>query len=60
MNAVGELYGNERLNGLLAGVAATAPAAVVQAVRDDVRRHVNGAEASDDLTLLVLRWNAPA
>lgn len=60
MNAAGELYGNERLNGLLAGVATTAPAAVVQAVRDDVRRHVDGAEASDDLTLLVLRWNVPA
>ncbi|NVM78290.1 serine phosphatase RsbU (regulator of sigma subunit) [Duganella sp. SG902] len=60
MNAAGELYGNERLNGLLAGVASTAPAAVVQAVRDDVRRHVDGAEASDDLTLLVLRWNGAA
>jgi serine phosphatase RsbU (regulator of sigma subunit) len=59
MNKAGELYGNERLNSLLAGVATTAPAAVVQAVRDDVRRHVDGAEASDDLTLLVLRWNGP-
>jgi serine phosphatase RsbU (regulator of sigma subunit) len=57
MNEAGELYGNERLNGLLAGLATTAPAAVVQSVRDDVRRHVDGAEASDDLTLLVLRWN---
>jgi serine phosphatase RsbU (regulator of sigma subunit) len=57
MNKAGELYGNERLNSLLAGLATTAPAAVVQAVRDDVRRHVDGAEASDDLTLLVLRWN---
>jgi serine phosphatase RsbU (regulator of sigma subunit) len=60
MNKAGELYGNERLNSLLAGVATTAPAAVVQAVRDDVRRHVDGAEASDDLTLLVLRWNGAA
>jgi serine phosphatase RsbU (regulator of sigma subunit) len=60
MNVAGELYGNERLNGLLAGVATTAPAAVVQAVRDDVRRHVGNAEASDDLTLLVLRWNGAA
>ncbi|MYM22081.1 SpoIIE family protein phosphatase [Duganella sp. FT135W] len=60
MNTAGELYGNERLNRLLSGVATTAPAAVVQAVRDDVRRHVDGAEASDDLTLLVLRWNGAA
>ncbi|SHM72880.1 Serine phosphatase RsbU, regulator of sigma subunit [Duganella sacchari] len=60
MNAAGELYGNERLNGLLSGVVTAAPATLVQAVRDDVRRHVDGAEASDDLTLLVLRWNGPA
>lgn len=60
MNEAGQLYGNERLNSLLAGLAATAPADVVQAVRDDVRRHVDGAEASDDLTLLVLRWNGAA
>jgi serine phosphatase RsbU (regulator of sigma subunit) len=33
---------------------------VVQAVRDDVRRHVGQAEASDDLTLLVLRWDGAA
>lgn len=60
MNKDGQLYGNERLDRLLAGLAAAAPCAVVQAVRDDVRRHVDGAEASDDLTLLVLRWNGAA
>lgn len=60
MNAAGELYGNERLDRLLANAVATSPATLVQAVRDDVRRHVDGAEASDDLTLLVLRWNGPA
>jgi serine phosphatase RsbU (regulator of sigma subunit) len=60
MNETGELYGNERLDRLLTTTATTAPAALVQAVRDDVRRHVDGAEASDDLTLLVLRWNGAA
>jgi serine phosphatase RsbU (regulator of sigma subunit) len=54
------LYGNARLDGLLAGAAIGAPEAIVQAVRDDVRLHVGAAEASDDLTLLVLRWNGPA
>ncbi|WP_229259605.1 CHASE2 domain-containing protein [Duganella aceris] len=64
MNEAGDLYGNARLDRLLAGAAVDAligtPAAVVQAVRDDVRLHVGTAEASDDLTLLVLRWNGPA
>jgi len=61
MNEAGQLYGNERLDALLGGLAANGtaatPAAIVQAVRDDVRVHVDGAEASDDLTLLVLRWD---
>jgi serine phosphatase RsbU (regulator of sigma subunit) len=60
MNEAGDLYGNARLDGLLAGAAIGAPEAIVQAVRDDVRLHVGAAEASDDLTLLVLRWNGPA
>ena len=66
MDEAGTLYGNERLDRLLAALpaasAATAatPAAVVQAVRDDVRRHVGQAEPSDDLTLLVLRWDGAA
>jgi len=57
------LYGNERLDRLLAALPSTAaatPAAVVQAVRDDVRLHVGQAEPSDDLTLLVLRWDGAA
>jgi len=63
MNEAGDLYGNERLDRLLAALPSTAaatPAAVVQAVRDDVRLHVGQAEPSDDLTLLVLRWDGAA
>ncbi len=61
MNQAGQLYGNERLDRLLGGLAVHAtPATIVQAVRDDVRVHVGGAEASDDLTLLVLRWDGAA
>ncbi len=63
MNEAGDLYGNERLDRLLAALPSTAaatPAAVVQAVRDDVREHVGQAEPSDDLTLLVLRWDGAA
>lgn len=62
MNAAGELYGQARMDRALAqgGGGAAVPAAIVDAVRADVRRHVAGAEASDDLTLLVLRWNGAA
>jgi serine phosphatase RsbU (regulator of sigma subunit) len=60
MNADGVLYGSERLDRLLFDSmrkGALTPSAVVQAVRENVRAHVGSAEASDDLTLLVLRWN---
>jgi serine phosphatase RsbU (regulator of sigma subunit)/CHASE2 domain-containing sensor protein len=58
MDEADNLYGNERLDRLLAALpTASSPAAIVQAVRDDVRRHVGQAEPSDDLTLLVLRWD---
>jgi serine phosphatase RsbU (regulator of sigma subunit)/CHASE2 domain-containing sensor protein len=60
MDEAGSLYGNARLDGLLGGSAGGEPAAIVQSVRDDVRLHVGTAEASDDLTLLVLRWNGPS
>ncbi len=59
MNEAGNLYGNARLDSLLTSAGGD-PAAIVQSVRDDVRLHVGAAEASDDLTLLVLRWNGPS
>ncbi|RFP11054.1 CHASE2 domain-containing protein [Duganella sp. BJB488] len=60
MNEAGDLYGNARLDRLLAALPANTPGAVVRAVRDDVRLHVGQAEPSDDLTLLVLRWDGVA
>lgn len=56
MNERGELYGARRLERLLAGMPRAAePAAVAEAVLDDVRQFVGAASASDDLTLLVLK-----
>lgn len=66
MNAAHALYGKARLDALLARCAAPAlgkkadPAGLVRAVREDVRAFVGQAEPSDDLTLLVLRWDGPA
>ncbi len=56
-NAAGEAYGFERLEALLAGVPTDGDAATVtRAVLDDVARFTAGAPASDDITVLVLRY----
>lgn len=59
MNPAGELYGAKRLSQALERSRdAQSPAALVSAIRADLARFVAGAEAADDITLLVLRWNA--
>jgi serine phosphatase RsbU (regulator of sigma subunit) len=56
-NVAGELYGGSRLEALLARLdPQTSAAAVIEAIRADVAAFVAGAEASDDLTALVVRW----
>ncbi len=58
MNAGNELYGRQRLFSVLKSSAgATDALQLVNAVRDDVRAFVLTTERSDDLTILVLRWN---
>jgi adenylate cyclase len=58
MNERGELYGAERLERLLGSLAPDAgPSQINAAVLEDVKRFVGEAAASDDLTLLALRWN---
>jgi adenylate cyclase len=60
MNPAGELYGAGRLRDALERARnAENPAALVDAIRSDVAQFVGAAEAADDLTLLVLRWNGP-
>jgi serine phosphatase RsbU (regulator of sigma subunit) len=60
MNPAGELYGARRLREALRRARnAENPAALVSSVRADIAQFVGGAEAADDLTLLVLRWNGP-
>ncbi len=58
MNARDELYGRQRLFSVLKSSAgATDAMQVVNAIRDDVRAFVQATERSDDLTILVLRWD---
>ena len=59
-NSAGELYGSVRLRGSLAKLGAAASAdAITWQVREDVGAFVAGAEASDDLAILVLHWIGP-
>jgi adenylate cyclase len=61
MNERHALYGAHQLELALKFVPRGAPPAeVVGKVREDVRRFVGDAVASDDITLLVLRWTGPA
>jgi len=61
MNESGELYGAGRLRSTVekAHRSARGPQDLADAIRADIARFVAGAEATDDLTLLVLRWNGP-
>jgi len=59
-NAAGELYGNARLRQALAQAGEGGADTIVQTLRQDVGRFVAGAEASDDLAILVVHWFGPA
>jgi sigma-B regulation protein RsbU (phosphoserine phosphatase) len=58
MDPSGELYGVQRLEQVLRSLGAdVTPQQITAAVRDDVKRFVGDASASDDLTLVALRWS---
>ena len=61
MNTAGELYGAARLHAVLDALPSSInPSELLAAVRADVGRFVGAAEASDDLTLLCVRWGGAA
>ena len=56
-DAKGQAYGSERLTRLLRSLpSGSPPQEVMQQLRGDVASHTGDTEATDDLTLLVLRW----
>ncbi|MFN2643589.1 MAG: CHASE2 domain-containing protein [Burkholderiales bacterium] len=57
MNSAGALYGTTRLLAALAESGSSDPEALLSQVRGDVRRFAAGAEQSDDLTLVCVRWS---
>jgi len=59
-SADGTLYGRPRLEALLGGLGAAARAAEVgEAIRSDVAAFSRGAEPTDDMAVLIIRWNGP-
>ncbi|MGH8745476.1 MAG: PP2C family protein-serine/threonine phosphatase, partial [Burkholderiales bacterium] len=61
MNSDCRLYGIERVEAVLRGLADSAePEDIIRAVHDSVQQFVHEAHASDDLTLLCLRWRGTA
>ena len=56
----GALYGRARLEAVLAGLGAAVSAAEVgEAIRQDVMRFTRGADPSDDMAIVVIRFNGP-
>jgi len=53
------LYSGARLGRLLVSAPTTSAKAVVDFVRDDLRRFAAGAEQADDITMLAVRWIGP-
>jgi len=60
MNADNEIYGGTRLENALHNAHTVAPRELIERIRMDVSQHVGAAEASDDMTLLVIRWTPAA
>jgi len=61
MDTAGNLYGKHRLIRLLEQKAEDLPpSGLLSLIRDDIALFADNAEQSDDLTLLVVRWNGPA
>lgn len=56
MNAEGDVYSNEAMFRALASSPSREPASVLRHMLDDVSVHVNGNSASDDMTILCVRY----
>ncbi len=59
-NEARELYGGVRMRQALTQIGTGGADAIVRELREDVARFVAGAEASDDLAILVVHWHGPA
>lgn len=60
MDADYQLYGNERLHQLFSQCHQRTAAQIVQDIMVDVRTHATGAEQSDDITIVAVRFQGAA
>lgn len=58
MNGSGEEYGLDRFSEVLKGCRGAVPGAMIDTILDDIRSFTAGIAQHDDITLVVLRWNA--
>ena len=56
MDETGNLYGEDRLQAFLNGLTGGTMQDILAAVKEDVASHAGGAEQSDDITMLGLRY----
>jgi len=56
MNIANELYGEERLEALLAGLSEKNPKELIAAVSEDLKAFTAGAKQSDDITMLAVDY----
>ncbi|MCR5049657.1 MAG: SpoIIE family protein phosphatase [Paludibacteraceae bacterium] len=55
-----EQYGEERMLQMLGGMADNTPRYIIRKMQEDVEAFVDGAQQSDDLTMLAIRYQMPA
>jgi serine phosphatase RsbU (regulator of sigma subunit) len=55
MNRAGEQFGHDRLHAVIRDHSTAEPAALIEAIIEKIHDHAEGAEQSDDITLLVVR-----
>jgi sigma-B regulation protein RsbU (phosphoserine phosphatase) len=58
-NAKGEFYGKDRLKAFLDANSGLPPREMIDRFRDDIAAFTNGAEQSDDITMMALRIGGP-
>ena len=58
-NPQGEMYGRQRLESALEGIASEDPATVTGTLKQVLSMFSAGTELADDQTVVVMRWNGP-
>lgn len=56
-NPAGQFYGKERMVKCVESMASASPHQIIQAILEDIRKHMYTRQQTDDLTLLLIRYN---